>query len=395
MKRKLWIAGGIVALVLMLVLASRPQPTLVETTTVARGELAVVLPEEGETRVRDRYEVSAPVAGRILRIELEPGDPVVADETVLARFLPVAPTPLDARSLAEARASVEATRSALGRAEAEQKRLQKELEFARAERERFTRLRDDGVVSAEDLERAELAEQTAAEAGRAAGFSVATTRAELQAARARLTGGISSGGDVLDLKSPVDGVVLRRLRESEAVVAPGEPLIEVGDPRSLEIISDYLSSDAVRVEAGDSAEIRDWGGSPLRARVRRVEPSGFTKISALGVEEQRVNVILDLEAGQPEAGRLGDAFRVEVGIEIWREQNVLMVDNGALFRQGNAWASYRVLEGSVQLVEVELGQRGRRASQVLAGLDEGATVVLYPPSSLEDGGAVDSQSDSL
>ena len=395
MKRKLWIAGGIVALVLMLVLASRPQPTLVETTTVARGELAVVLPEEGETRVRDRYEVSAPVAGRILRIELEPGDPVVADETVLARFLPVAPTPLDARSLAEARASVEATRSALGRAEAEQKRLQKELEFARAERERFTRLRDDGVVSAEDLERAELAEQTAAEAGRAAGFSVATTRAELQAARARLTGGISSGGDVLDLKSPVDGVVLRRLRESEAVVAPGEPLIEVGDPRSLEIISDYLSSDAVRVEAGDSAEIRDWGGPPLRARVRRVEPSGFTKISALGVEEQRVNVILDLEAGQPEAGRLGDAFRVEVGIEIWREQNVLMVDNGALFRQGNAWASYRVLEGSVQLVEVELGQRGRRASQVLAGLDEGATVVLYPPSSLEDGGAVDSQSDSL
>ena len=393
MKRKLWIAGGVIALVLLLVLASRPQPTLVETAVVRRAELVVVLPEEGETRVRDRYEVSAPVAGRILRIELEPGDPVVADETVLVRFLPVAPTPLDARSLAEARATVDATRSALGRAEAEQKRLQKELEFARSERQRFARLRDDGVVSAEVLERAELAEQTASEAVRAAEFSVATTRAELQAARARLTGGIASTGDVLDLKSPVSGVVLRRLRESEAVVAPGEPLIEVGDPRSLEIISDYLSSDAVRVEPGDEAEIRDWGGPPLRARVRRVEPSGFTKISALGVEEQRVNVILDLESGQPAADRLGDAFRVEVGIEIWRERDVLVVDNGALFRQGNEWATYRIIDGRAQRTLVELGQRGRRESQILGGLEDGEAVVLYPPSALEDGGAVEAQPD--
>lgn len=393
MKRRLWIAGGIIALVLLLVLASRPQPTLVEATRAVRSELAVVLPEEGETRVRDRYEVSAPVAGRILRIELEPGDPVAADETVLATFLPVAPTPLDARSAAEARATVDATRSALGRAESEEKRLQRELEFARAERQRFTRLRDDGVVSAEDLERAELAEQTAAEAARAAAFAVATTRAELQAARARLTGGITTSGEVLDLKSPVDGVVLRRLRESEAVVAPGEPLIEVGDPSSLEIISDYLSSDAVRVEPGDEAEVRDWGGPPLRARVRRVEPSGFTKISALGVEEQRVNVILDLESGQPDAARLGDAFRVEVGIEIWREDDVLVVDNGALFRQGNDWAAYRIVDGTAKRTVVELGQRGRRESQILNGLEEGEPVVLYPPSALEDGGAVEPQFD--
>lgn len=392
MKRRLWIALGAVAVILLFVLASRPQPTLVETAVVSRGELAVVLPEEGETRVRDRFEVSAPVAGRILRIELEPGDPVIADETVLARFMPVAPTPLDSRASAEARASVEATRSALGRAEADEKRFRRELDFARAERERFSRLRADGVVSAEDLERAELAEQTAEEAARAAQFAVATTRAELQAARARLTGGISSGGEVLDLRSPVSGVVLRRLRESEAVVAPGDPLIEVGDPRSLEIIADYLSSDAVRVEPGDSAEISDWGGDRLRARVRRVEPSGFTKISALGVEEQRVNVILDLENDQEAAARLGDAFRVEVGIEIWREDDVLTVDNGALFRQGNAWATYRIVDGAAQLTEVLLGQRGSRASQVLDGLEEGDTVVLYPPSALEDGGAVEAQS---
>lgn len=383
--------GAIAALVLLLVLASRPRPTLVETAEVYRGELTVVLPEEGETRVRDRYEVSAPVAGRILRIELEPGDPVVADESVLVRFLPVAPTPLDARASAEARASVDATRSALGRAEAEEKRLGKELDFARAESQRFRRLREDGVVSAEDLERAELAEQTATEAVRAAEFAVATTRAELQAARARLTGGITSGGDVLDLKSPVSGVVLRRLRESEAVVAPGEPLIEVGDPRSLEIISDYLSSDAVRVEPGHTAEIRDWGGPPLRARVRRVEPSGFTKISALGVEEQRVNVILDLDEGQPAADRLGDAFRVEVGIEIWRDTDVLMIDNGALFRQGSAWATYLLEEGTARIVEVEVGQRGRRESQILGGVSEGDVVVLYPPSALEDGGMVEPQ----
>ena len=193
-----------------------------------------------------------------------------------------------------------------------------------------------------------------------------------------------SRGAAIDLFSPVDGVVLRRLRESEAVVGPGELLIEVGDPGSLEIVSDFLSIDAVQMAPGQPATIDGWGGEPLSATVRRVEPSGFTKVSALGVEEQRVNVIVDLDPGQTTATRLGDNFRVQVKIKVWQSESELTVDNGALFRRGNNWAVFVVDADTALEREVQVGRRGGRRSQVTEGLSDGDVVVVYPPSALEN-----------
>ena len=388
---KKYLGFAVLALLIALaVVASRPQPTEVELSEVNRSALSVVLEEEGETRVRDRFEVSAPVSGRVLRILLEPGDPVIADETVLARFSPASPVLLDARSRAEARAAASAAESALGRARAERTRVASELQFAESEKKRYQRLQAEGVVASEELDRAALAFDTNTEALKAADFAVAAARGELQVAQARLMQGAvnrSQGGSI-DLFSPVDGVVLRRLRESEAVVGPGELLIEVGDPQSLEIVADFLSSDAVQMSAGQITTIDGWGGEPLAGSVRRIEPSGFTKISALGVEEQRVNVIVDLEPGQATAGQLGDNFRVEVNVQVWQSDDELTVDNGALFRRGASWAVYQVEGGKAVEREVEIGRRGGRRSQVLDGLEVGDSVIVYPPSGLENGAAV-------
>ncbi len=382
--------GALALLIALAVVASRPQPTEVELSEVNRAALSVVLEEEGETRVRDRFEVSAPVSGRVLRILLEPGDPVIAGETVLARFSPASPVLLDARSKAEAGAAVRAAESALGRARADSKRASSQLEFSSSERERYQRLQREGVVASEDFDRAALAFDTNTEALRGAEFAVAAAHGELQVAQARLLqGSVNSSGSVaIDLYSPVDGVVLRRLRESEAVVGPGELLIEVGDPSSLEIVADFLSSDAVQMRAGQTTIIDGWGGDSLTATVRRIEPSGFTKISALGVEEQRVNVIVDLDPGQAGAGQLGDNFRVEVSVEVWQSDDELTIDNGALFRRGASWAVFFVEDGRAVEREVQIERRGSRRSQVIDGLAAGDTVIVYPPSGLENGAAV-------
>lgn len=379
------------ALVLaLLAVALWPQAITVEVGQVSRGPLVVTVDEEGETRVHDRFVVSAPVSGRVLRIDLEPGDAVVRGKTVIARVQADAPPLLDARTRAEAEAAVDTARGAVGRAQAEEQRARASLDLANADLARERKLETSGLTTRQALDARLAAVQTAEEALRGAQFAAAAAAAELSRARARLMPAtLAAGGRVLPVLAPVDGVVLRRLRESESVVPAGDPLVEIGDPRHIEIVSDLLSTDAVRVKPGMRVLVEGWGGAEtLAATVRRVEPSGFTKVSALGVEEQRVNVLMDFDTAAEAWKRLGDAFRVEVRIVVWEAPSAVKVPTSALFRVGDTWAAYVVEAGRARRVLLELGQRTSREAEVLAGLTEGQTVVVHPGDLLVDGSRV-------
>ena len=388
----LWIVAAIVAAAAVF-FGTRPQPVPAEVSQVTRGPIEVTIDEEGETRVRDRFVISAPLGGRVLRIELEPGDLVVANETVLAVFLPSAPVLLDARSRAEAQAAVETALATVGEAEALYERAAAEVAFSRAEVERYRRLTRDGIVSVEQMETAQLDLDTRQEALAAAEYAVRTALSQLQAARVRLlhSSGRSAAadGETIEITSPVSGVVLRRLRESESIVPAGEALLEVGDPEQIEVVTDYLSKDAVRIRPGQQVLIDRWGGDrPLQGRVRRVEPSGFTKISALGVEEQRVNVVMDITDPPEVWAGLGDGFRVETRVVVWQSEDELKTPTGSLFRRGNDWAVFVVENGRAALKPIEVGERNPQEAQVLSGLSTGQQVVVYPSDSLSDGSPV-------
>jgi HlyD family secretion protein len=383
----LWGVAGVVVVVLI-VLAMMPAPIEVDLAGADRGPLQITLDEEGETRVRDRYMVSAPVSGRVLRIQLEPGDPVVADETVLVTLRPAQ---LDERTRAEAQARAEAAKADLGLARAEFSRAQTEYRFAQSEYERVNRLAQEQIASGEMLDAAQLRVDTGREAEIAAKFAVSTAEHRLAQARATLVGEGDSETTQkpITILSPIGGVVLRRLRESSAVVAAGEPLIEVADPSRLEIVSDFLSEDAVRIPAGAPVLIERWGGErSLRGRVRRVEPFGFTKISALGVEEQRVNVVIDFEDAREAWNALGDGYRVEVRVVVWESQDVLRVPTSSLFRSGSGWAAFTVSDGDAHLTELQIGRRNGLTAEVLSGLDAGDRVILYPSDAVADGVSV-------
>lgn len=386
-RRRPWLWVALVAVVvLLIVMALRPTSVEVDLAAVARGGLLVTLDEEGETRVRDRYVISAPVSGQVLRIEIEPGDPVVAGETALVRFQPAAPSLLDDRTRAESVARVEAADAEVGLARAERERARAELEFAEAELRRIAELAESGIVSDETHDSARLSRNTAREALTAAEFSVSTAEHSLAQARARLTQSLGGAGEPITIRSPVGGVVLRRLRESAAVVPAGEPLIEVADPGRLEIVSDFLSEDAVRIAPGAAVRIERWGGDGvLRGRVRLVEPSGFTKISALGVEEQRVNVVIDFEDPREAWEALGDGFRVETRVVAWEGEDVLKVPTSALFRHDEGWAVFVADGDRARLASVDVGWRNGVEAQVLGGLSEGDRVVLHPSDTVADG----------
>jgi HlyD family secretion protein len=361
-----------------------PEAMTVDVATATTGPMHVSIDEDGETRVRQRFVVSAPLAGRVDRIELEPGDRVTR-QTVVARIAPVQSSLLDPRTRAELNAAVEAARAAVGQAQAERQRATAALERARSSEARQRALFEAGAIPRDTLEAAQTDVQTAEEAARAAGFAVQGAEYQLQLARARLQAP-QSGGAAVEIRAPIDGVVLRRLRESAAVVAPGEPLLEIGDPDQIEIVADLLSTDAVRVAPGAEVLIEQWGGGhTLGGRVRRVEPSGFMKVSALGVEEQRVNVIIDFDDAESAGSALGDGYRVEVQIITWRDANALTVPAGCLFRQGDGWAVFVVDDGIARLQPVQLGQRNQSVGQILDGLSAGQTVVLHPPDTLADG----------
>jgi len=377
-----------IAIVALIALALAPRPVPVDLGAAARGALEVTLDHEGRTRVRERYEISAPVPGRVLRIRLEPGDPVVANETVLAIFEPIDPSLLDTRSRIEAEALVQGAEAVLARARADRERARAELEYADSELDRARRLAEQGIVSEERLDAAAVEARARREALDAAGSATRAASYDLEAARARLLepGEGAAGGGSIHLRSPIDGVVLRRLRQSEAVVQAGEPLLEVADPADLEVVADFLSTDAVKMDPGMRVVIDEWGGEGvLQARVRRVEPSGFMKVSALGVEEQRVNVVVDFDDPYEAWEKLGDEYRVEVRVVVWQADDVLLVPTGALFRHAGGWAVFAVDAGRARLQPLEVGQRDGLHAQVLSGLDPGASVVVHPSDSVQDG----------
>jgi HlyD family secretion protein len=376
------VVGGLIALALW------PATIPVDVATISRGPLVVTIDEEGQTRVRDRYVVSSPLSGRVMRIDLDPGDRVKRGD-IVARIRPEAPPLLDARTRAEAQAGVDSARAALGQAQAQEQRARTELAQAQRELARTRELAEGQLVSKQDLDTRDSAVRTATEAVNAASFAVRAATSELQRAQSRLDPAPRETGRIVAVPSPADGVILKRVHESESVVPAGEPLVEIGDPSQLEIVADLLSTDAVRVSPGARAMIEQWGGQKtLDAKVRRIEPAGFTKISALGVEEQRVNVILDFIDPAAAWAALGDAYRVEVRIVTWESQSVVRVPTSALFRVGNDWAAYVVDGDRVRRTLLKIGHQTGQDAEVLSGIAEGARVVLHPGDTLSDGARV-------
>lgn len=388
-------ALGVVALAILagIIYAFLPPVIPVDLATVKVGPLQVVVREEGKTRIRDRYVISSSLAGRLLRIELDPGDPVVSGETVLASIEPADPSLLDARSLAQAEAKVAANEAALQRAEAELKRTQATLERAQLHFKRMRMLQESRSASSEEFEDADLSARSATELHAAAKFNVTIAQFELEQARAALTHfrpatkpNPNSADWRMDVTSPISGSVLRVLQESSAVVSPGTPIIEVGDPKDLEIEVDVLSEDAVKIRPGQETLVEQWGGGkPLRGVVRRVEPQAFTKISALGVEEQRVNIIIDFISPTEERGTLGDSYRVETDIIIWQGENVLQLPVSCLFRRDDQWAVFVVKDGLAELRLIDIGERNSVDAQVTAGLADGDVVIVHPGDQIKTG----------
>jgi HlyD family secretion protein len=384
--------GGIVIVAVLLFVALRPRPIEVELARVTRGAMRVTVDEEGKTRIRDKFLITAPVTGAVSRIEIEPGDRVTRGQVVATMYAEPAPL-LDARTRAERRARVDATRAALEQARAEEKRSAAVMAHAESEARRVRPLNKAGAISDAEFETYETQARAAAAAHRATVQAVAQAASEVEAARASLSesadGPTAARGRSIEVRAPADGVVLRRLRESESVAPAGEGLLEIGARDQLEIVADFLSTDAVRIPVGAPVIIDQWGGgTPLSGRVRRIEPSGFTKVSALGVEEQRVNVIVDFSDPAAAWQALGDGYRVEVRAVLWEGASVLKTPVGSLFRQGDAWALYVVRDGRAERRTVTIGHRTDREAEVTAGLQEGESVVMHPSDTLVEGARV-------
>jgi len=362
----------------------RPQPVPVDLHTVERGAMRLTVDEDGETRIRDVFVVSAPVSGVKRRIPLKVGDPVEANETVITSIVPTDPSFLDPRSERQAQAEVKAAEAALEFARADVRRARAEFEYARSELERARRLARSGNISESALDRAEREMRTRQAALEEAQAQLAVKEYELERARAALVPPSVArqdreGCDCIDVYSPVDGRMLRVLAESEGVVSAGAELAEIGDPGNLEISVDLLSSDAVKVEPGQRVIINDWGGDqPLSGAVRRVEPYGYTKVSALGIEEQRVDVVIDIESPREMWKSLGHGFRVETRIVLWESNDALKVPLTALFRDGEDWAVFEVIDGTAMLQKVNVGRRNGLQAEIAGGLKEGDTIVLHP-----------------
>jgi HlyD family secretion protein len=383
---------GIVAVVAALAWGLRPRPIQVEGATVVRGAFVKTVDEDGKTRVRERYVVSAPITGHLLRIALDVGDAVKPD-TLLATLVPPSPSLIDARTEEELRERVGAADARRMATAAAVKRAEAAAALAHSELERQTSLAQEGFTSRQAVDRAQReAELRAADVDvarfddRAADHELAMARAALT--RAQREGTAGHGLQRFEIRSPVAGRVLRILQESEANVAIGAPLLEVGDPDALEAVVDILSTDAEAVTAGAPVRFDPGpGGIALEGRVRLVEPSAFTKVSALGIEEQRVNVVIDFTNTPEELAKLhlGDGYRVDAHIVVERRDHALLVPTGALFRRGDGWAVFTIRDGRAHADEVRIGPRNASHAVVEGGLDEGARVIVYPTDAVRDG----------
>lgn len=384
-------AGLALVVVIGLVLGFRDRPVAVSVSEVGRGALRVTVESEGRTRVRERYVISSPVPAYTPRVVLDAGDSVERDQ-VLLELLPTPAAALDARARAEAEANVERARAAVDAAQSRLEAVQARRELARRELERVEPLHGTGAASRRELDRASSELREAEATVDSARYAVEVARQELRAARAALEYGTgATTPERIPLASPVDGRVLAVHHESQGTVRAGEPILTVGDPGSLEVEVDVLSADAVRIRPGMAVELHRWGGDePLDGVVRVVEPSGFTKISALGVEEQRVLAIIDITSPHERWAGLGDGYRVEALFVLWQGDDVLQVPTSALFRENSGeWAVFVVSDGQVRQRRVALGHRGSLAVEVVDGLEAGEAVVTHPDNSLADGTRVE------
>jgi len=360
----------------------------VETSKVSRGPLRVTVEEEGKTRLLDRFVLSAPVAGYAKRVDLDVGDPVERGQ-VLAEIEPMRAESLDPRTRATAEARVASSEATLRAALARAREAAAAYEYAAARLERTRKLTEAELLPRDTLEQVESEAKRTRAAKGSADDTAEAARHEVEAAKAVLTRGGEAGGkgsEKVAVRSPVAGRVIAVRHESEGVVPAGTPLLEVGDPAHLEVEVDVLSMDAVRIHPGTPVRFERWGGEfPLEGRVRRVEPVGFTKISALGVEEQRVLAIVDITSPREGWKGIGDGYRMETSFILWEEQDVLQVPAGALFRIGDRFAVYVLDKGRARVRPVDVGRRNGLAAQVLSGLSEGETVILHPGDTVSDG----------
>ncbi|HEY6909692.1 MAG TPA: HlyD family efflux transporter periplasmic adaptor subunit [Myxococcales bacterium] len=384
-------AAAVLAVLALAALAVRPRPVPVDAERVARGKLVVAIEETGVTRVKDRYVVSAPVTGAVSRQLREPGDAVEEGE-VLAEIAPVLAPLLDERTRSEAQATLSAALSALGQAQAQQERARVAKELAAAEHARAEALARAGSLPQQALDRAAFDARLRAEELSSAVFAVKVASEQVRIARATLAGegrGAAKGRHI-DVLAPASGRVLRVPQKSAGVVQAGAPLLEVGDPEALELVVDLLTTDAVQVRPGTAVAVQGWGGDrALAATVRRIEPSAFTKLSALGVEEQRVNVIAVFAEPRAAWSALGDAFRIEARLVLWQAEDVAKVPQGAVFRHGNEWAAFRLDSGRAHLAPVRIGHRGESEVEVLEGLQPGMLVAVHPGDRVKDGARVE------
>ncbi len=388
-RRRLPWVGGVI-LVAMILVGLWPQPVPVEVAAVRRGPLRVTVDEEGMTRVQHRYVITAPVAGQLRRIDWKAGAPVEAGRTVLAVIETGAADFLDARLQAQAEARVRAAEAAEESAAAQVRRAQATKRLAATEQERARALREAGAISAQEFDLAQWRSESAAQELRAAEFARRVAEFEAEQARA-LVARPQSGGSVepLVVTSPVSGRILRVMQESARVVPAGFPLLEVGDPTDLEVRIEVLSRDGVAIRPGAPVWLEQWGGpEPLAARVRLVEPAAFTKISALGVEEQRVYVVADFVDPVEKRPTLGDSYRVEARVVVWERDDALQAPAGALFQRAGGWRLFVIAGGRVQVRTVEVGRSNGVQSEILGGVREGEQVVMYPGDKVRDGARV-------
>lgn len=380
---------GVVLLVALVVVGLWPRAVPVEAGTVSRGPLVVTIDEEGMTRVRNRYVISAPVAGQLRRIDWKAGAVVEAGKTVIAILETSGADFLDARSQAQAEARVRTAEAAREAAKAQRERASAGAKMFAADLDRLTQLFAQKVLSAQEYDSAQMRASTTQQEERAAEFALKVAEFELQQAQAILSRGASGGksdAEPLVITSPVSGRILRVMQESARVVPGGFPLLEVGDSTDLEVRIEVLSRDGVAIKPGTRVMLEQWGGAePLAARVRHVEPSAFTKISALGVEEQRVYVIADFTDALEKRPTLGDNYRVEARIVVWENGSALRAPAGALFQRGGVWQVFAVEAGRSKLRSVKVGRSNGVETEIVDGLGEGTRVVIYPGDKVVDG----------
>jgi HlyD family secretion protein len=376
-----------------LVVALRPTPVPVDVGTVARGSLVVSIVETGVTRVKDRYVVSSPVTGSLSRVAFEPGD-VVKEGDTLAEVTSTLSPLLDDRTRAEGEARLDAAMASLDRARAEVARATVAKDLADRKLERTRLLQQSGSIANEPVEIADFEARMRGEELSSATFASRVATEEVRVARSALSaGGLRSVRDRhVDIVAPISGRVLAVRRKSEGVVQSGTQILEIGDPSALEVVVDLLTTDAVNVHPGTKVRVQGWGGDvPLEGRVRLIEPSAFTKPSALGVDEQRVNVVVALTDAREKWASLGDGYRVEAEFVLWRGDDVLKVAQGAVFRHGDHWASFRIDDDVATLVPVVIGHRGETETEILSGLAAGARVAVHPGDRIKPGVRVEAR----